>query len=166
MAHSVTVATLPSGTQYIYLPNKVNAVAGQTVVLTDEEFAQLAPDIFTAGYLTDNGLVGVVGTAAGTLTGVQLGLSANKATALATGTLTAGSLSYAQPFTGASYKKFLVALTGTSSTGYTITFPTAFTVAPNVTTSTGLTGSPSASTTTLTVGAQTTQTGWIIVEGW
>lgn len=173
MAHQVQVENpLPNGVVSVNLPNRLAYYAGAVVALTDQEFAMLDPALFTNGYLLDQGELGVTGTSAGTQTAVQLGLSSNKGTALATGTLTAGSVTYTQPFIGASYKKVLVNLAGATSTGFTITFPTPFLSAPQVTAGsstegTSLTlGTTSATTTTLTVGAITTQTGWIVVEGY
>lgn len=166
MAHQVQVAsTLPPGVPAIYLPNRINAVAGQTVTLTDEEFAQLAPDIFSKGYLTDLGAVGMSSSAP------SFQATGTAASTLTTGTLTAGSLSYQMPFNGASYKKFVLNLAGASTTGATITFPTAFTVAPAIIgvgdgVETAITTGFTATTTVLTIPALTTQTGWILVEGW
>jgi hypothetical protein len=80
-----------------------------------------------------------------------------------TGTYDAGTATWTMPLKGAGYKKMLVYLNGLTTTNGVITFPTAFTQAPLVT-STGLTGTFTASTTTLSL-LCTTQTGWIIVEG-
>lgn len=178
MTHQVQVAaSLPTGVQYVVLPNGLQYPAGTTVILSDEQFSKLQASIFTDGYLVDQGEIGVTGTSAGTQTAVQLGLSATKASALTSGaaSLTAGTVSYAQPFIGSSYKKFALYLAGATLTGaITITFPTAFTVAPAITditagatTALTQTGNWTATTTVLTSPtAMTTQTGWVFVEGW
>lgn len=171
MAHQVQVQSpLPPGVPSIQLPNRLQYPAGATVVLTDDEFAMLAFDVFTNGYLIDQGVIGVSGNAAGTQSAQIFNSTVAQQQALATGTLTAGSVSWVMPFQGSSYKKFLLWLAGASTTGLTITFPTAFVHAPAIVgvaagAETGITTGVTATTTTLTLPSYTTQTGWLIVEG-
>ncbi len=168
MAHQVQVEnTLPNGVVSVNLPNRLAYPAGSVVTLTDEEFARLAPDIFTNGYLIDLGEIGVAGGAAGLQSAVQFSASTAGSSVLATGTLTAGSVTYKQPQVGPAEKKVIVNLVGASSTGFTITFPVAFTSTPMLQTSAVLSGTWAASTTTLTLSSTiATQTGWVIVQGW
>lgn len=57
MAHKVTAA---SGTTNIELPNGRSISAGQSAVLTDEQFSQIPSGLFP-GTLIDNGVIGATG---------------------------------------------------------------------------------------------------------
>lgn len=85
-----------------------------------------------------------------------------------TGT-TAGSITYAMPFQGASYKKFIAYANGyenTTTTAQTITFPVAFTNTPIISANgTGMSLTVSTTTLTLPASMTATATGWIVIEG-
>jgi len=90
-------------------------------------------------------------------------ISVDSSNRITSGTLSAGTILWCQPFQGTSYKKFVGYLDGaTTTTSGSITFPTAFVKPPLLTTV--LTGTFAVSTTALSLTC-TTQTGWIMVEG-
>lgn len=84
MPHKVTAA---SGTVNIELPNGSSLSAGQSAVLTDEQFSHLPSSIFP-GTLIDNGLVGAGGDAVTTQAPVVAAPAALTATANATANAT------------------------------------------------------------------------------
>lgn len=178
MPHSVQVQTanLPSGVVSVHLPNGVNALNGQVINLTDEEFGLLAPTAFlsqnpSTGYLKDLGEIGVGGSIAGGVGAGSLALSTTSTTVAGT----AGTYIASQPFNGAAYKKAVISLSAYNNTATsTVTFTNlpggvAFSAAPAVTVvnTTGVLGTVTATTTTLTLPVPTTGpvTGWVFAEG-
>jgi hypothetical protein len=80
-AHQVRVAAVPVGSPGVELPDGITYQVGATPTLTDEQFSQLGPNIFTDGTLVDLGEIGG-GSGAVTLQGAAVTLtSATNATA-------------------------------------------------------------------------------------
>lgn len=82
---------------------------------------------------------------------------------------TAGTAVSSQPFTGSSYKKFIVFLNGyrnSTVTAQTITYPTAFSNSPKLVSDDSAGASTNTTTLTLPASMGATKTGWIIVEGY
>lgn len=77
-----------------------------------------------------------------------------------------GTAVWSMPFQGTSYKKFLVYLTGFTSAGTVITFPTAFSVAPVVYGDAAAVAIAVTTTTTTTLTSVGAVAGFIIIEGW
>jgi hypothetical protein len=81
----------------------------------------------------------------------------------------AGTAVCSMPMAGSSYKRVIVYLSGYTGDGAgadsVYTFPTAFTIAAPKVDPTGLAGTFTANATTLTMTC-TTQTGWVIIEGY
>jgi len=83
----------------------------------------------------------------------------------ATGVAAAGTVICSMPFQGASYKKVIINLNGSTGTTTSYTFPTAFSVTPSVFLGSGISGTITPSTTSVTI-ATTAMSGFIVIEGY
>jgi acetyl-CoA acetyltransferase len=96
MAHAVQVAnSLPTGVEGVELPNKITYPPGAHVILTDEQYAQLNPAMFTNNLLIDGGVVGGAGDQVTTQGAAVTLTSAQVATANATDLASAEALANA-----------------------------------------------------------------------
>lgn len=85
MPHVVQVAnTLPAGVTGVELPDKITYPAGTHVTLTDEQFAELNPQMFSNNLLVDLGVTGPAGDQVTTQGSAVTLTSAQVATANAT----------------------------------------------------------------------------------
>jgi hypothetical protein len=121
----------------------------------------------------NNGNVGIGTTAPGKLLSVGAnlwqadvnGIEWNNGAQTTVNGLT-GTAVWSQPFQGGSYKKFLVYLTGFTSAGTVITFPTAFSKAPVVYGDAAAIAIAVTTTTTTTLTSVGAVAGFIIIEGY
>jgi hypothetical protein len=95
MAHKVTVASVPTGTVGVKLPNGQTYIVGQSAVLTDEQFALLNPLSLTDGTLTDNGVTGPSGDQVTTQGVVVTAPAALTSSQVVSGTVTLPNLAVA-----------------------------------------------------------------------
>jgi hypothetical protein len=105
-------------------------------------------------------------SSAGVLVSVSSLGAVNSAIAQTTVNGLTGTAVWSMPFQGVSYKKFLVYLTGFTSAGTVITFPTAFSKAPVVYGDAAAIAIAVTTTTTTTLTSVGAVAGFIIIEGY